>query len=447
MSTRDERSPAEITIADFAALPPFRAASEAELINVDNPFRRPVRPDDLGFLRYDTPIAPAEASSLRALIGHRILLNSYETAAHYLRPLHGLGAHDEARIFESDDALLHATACRPHLEKVLLHSLVSSGAQPRDGSAAEARLADTLKNLADPQYAYTYLLLQESCSRTVWKALYAGLVHADDTQLTPHLWHTAEAGLKAAIAREQWAAALSEKWNLATTPRAYWQFYLPSTLAITTHLWSLVQPAADLTSALVALSAHARHQQRRDHTLERLSCALDVDVPNPPAQDIDTVEPLLGDIRSYDEAGKTQSNVADTLWIAADNELDAQLRWADNLNFYIDAGEQIQSRIDADHLDIDLDTFIESDDETSTTHVHDDHRLVVIESGEMDFWNNAGRTIHMATGDKLLIPRARLHGSVVRSGLCTYHQPIIPDEMMRVAGIPATQITPAGYSI
>jgi hypothetical protein len=33
---------------------------------------------------------------------------------------------------------------------------------------------------------------------------------------------------------------------------------------------------------------------------------------------------------------------------------------------------------------------VETEEETSTTHVHDDHRLVVIEEGDMEFWNNTG---------------------------------------------------------
>ncbi|MCL9795520.1 hypothetical protein MXD58_014660, partial [Frankia sp. AgKG'84/4] len=80
-------------------------------------------------------------------------------------------------------------------------------------------------------------------------------------------------------------------------------------------------------------------------------------------------------------------------------------------------------------IEVDLDTFVESCDETSTTHVHDEHRLVMIETGDMHFWNNITHKISLTDGDKILIPKSRLHGSTVLSGSCTYHQPIIPDEM------------------
>jgi hypothetical protein len=47
----------------------------------------------------------------------------------------------------------------------------------------------------------------------------------------------------------------------------------------------------------------------------------------------------------------------------------------------------------------------------------------------MHFWNNVTHKIELDAGAKLLIPVSRLHGSTVLSGECTYHQPIIPEEM------------------
>lgn len=47
----------------------------------------------------------------------------------------------------------------------------------------------------------------------------------------------------------------------------------------------------------------------------------------------------------------------------------------------------------------------------------------------MHFWNNVTHKIDLHEGDKVLIPVSRLHGSTVLSGECTYHQPIIPEDM------------------
>ena len=58
----------------------------------------------------------------------------------------------------------------------------------------------------------------------------------------------------------------------------------------------------------------------------------------------------------------------------------------------------------------------------------------MIESGKMHFWNNITHQIELNAGDKVLIPLSRLHGSTVLSGECTYHQPIIPEEILRRIG-------------
>ncbi|MGB9376476.1 MAG: cupin domain-containing protein, partial [Mycobacteriales bacterium] len=69
-------------------------------------------------------------------------------------------------------------------------------------------------------------------------------------------------------------------------------------------------------------------------------------------------------------------------------------------------------------------------EECSTTHVHDDDRLLVIETGEMEFWNCFGVKHTYRPGDMTFIPKHRLHGSVVQSGECVYHQPVITRELL-----------------
>jgi hypothetical protein len=46
----------------------------------------------------------------------------------------------------------------------------------------------------------------------------------------------------------------------------------------------------------------------------------------------------------------------------------------------------------------------------------------------MDFYPLAGVTMALTAGDHLFIPQGRLHGSIVTSPECLYHQPILtPD--------------------
>ncbi|SDL22647.1 Cupin domain-containing protein [Franzmannia pantelleriensis] len=106
----------------------------------------------------------------------------------------------------------------------------------------------------------------------------------------------------------------------------------------------------------------------------------------------------------------------------ADEDILIQLEWADNLDTYRDKGDELFHKLPAD---VDLDTFDEALGERSTTHTHPDHRLLYIERGEMDFWSLVGDPVKLKEKDVLLIPKHRLHGSVVRSSSCLYHQPII----------------------
>jgi mannose-6-phosphate isomerase-like protein (cupin superfamily) len=105
----------------------------------------------------------------------------------------------------------------------------------------------------------------------------------------------------------------------------------------------------------------------------------------------------------------------------------AQLRWACNLDWYSRIARTIDARIRRDCPRLDMDSFDEPREMCSTTHVHDDHRLVIIESGHMAFWCNVGMRHSMAPGDMLLVPAGRLHGSAVESRSCRYHQPILPE--------------------
>ncbi|GDY49689.1 hypothetical protein SVIO_003120 [Streptomyces violaceusniger] len=58
----EEQDPNEILKA-FAANRAFRAAGWDELTTEGNPYRRPVRPDDLAWLDYSRPCPPPMCSS------------------------------------------------------------------------------------------------------------------------------------------------------------------------------------------------------------------------------------------------------------------------------------------------------------------------------------------------------------------------------------------------
>ena len=110
----------------------------------------------------------------------------------------------------------------------------------------------------------------------------------------------------------------------------------------------------------------------------------------------------------------------------ADKDFTTQINWSDRVDMYREKAAQINSRIMSGEISSPLETFVEALGERSTTHVHDDNRLLVIESGEMDFWPSFGQPIRFQAGDVMFIPCFRLHGSVVCTDECVYHQPAIP---------------------
>jgi mannose-6-phosphate isomerase-like protein (cupin superfamily) len=115
----------------------------------------------------------------------------------------------------------------------------------------------------------------------------------------------------------------------------------------------------------------------------------------------------------------------------ADRDLVTQIKFFDNVQANRPNAERLYHRIRSGEIKVDLETFVEVLGERSTTHIHDDHRLLVIEQGEMDFWPRHGDPLHLGPGDVLFIPRTRLHGSVVTTERCVYHQPIVTQQLAR----------------
>jgi len=112
---------------------------------------------------------------------------------------------------------------------------------------------------------------------------------------------------------------------------------------------------------------------------------------------------------------------------AARGDLRAQLHWLSSIEQFQVFANNIDDRINTDRPDIDRETFVEPREMCSTTHVHSDHRLVSIESGDMVFWGNLGMQLRLKPGQRVFVPEGRLHGSTIESAECTYHQPIIPE--------------------
>jgi uncharacterized protein YciW len=453
----DPRSANDVVKA-FARNSAFRAAEWEELTTEDNPYRRPVRPDDLQWLDYAKPMPVHKALRLSGLLGHRMLRNIYDADLLYLPPTDNPAAAADRDQFYADRNRELGALARPILERHLftfldgeragfgggLAELTDVVRQYRErrteepGQAFEAALATR-----DRRESATFLMLQLTA---YLPAGYAALARAAIGE-----YEVAAPGLRELLLKQYlgWVRGarryrgLLADADLVPTTGAYWQLYLSSSLARGNHLHHLAanhERVFEFLGALVQckIDEWATRDRFAEVFAEGLGSAAEYfRAPAAPGQpDLDTLmEGLLGPVaRTFGEPAIAafHRGFADAVWLTDlwHQDLSAQVTWADRIEEYQEKAEKLDQIITNENIEVDLDTFVETSEETSTTHVHNEHRLVMIEVGQMHFWNNVTHKIQLNTGDKLLIPVSRLHGSTVLSGSCTYHQPIIPDEML-----------------
>jgi hypothetical protein len=445
----------------FAANPAFRAATARELTNEHNPYRRPVRPDDLPWLNFGKPLPAHKVLRLSGLLGHRILRNCYDVEEPFLADRANPAAAQDAAHFYDPRSRADAALSAPILERHLFHMLEGerepladpglAGLRRHIASRAEelaaepGRAFDVALRTRDRQNAATFMLVQLSAMLPAAAGALGRHAAADYDRAHPEARGWLAAQHRAWTARGAAYAALFEQAGLTAAPVAYWQFFLSTSLGRANHLIFLSRYperyAEFLGAAAYRLLDEAATAAR---FAEVLGTALGIEpgyfdqLIAPPASADEEAANLAADVLvplvardgetalTAFHAGFEDARRLARLW---DADLAAQLDWGDRIELYQEKAEKIDAKLKHDEIEVDLDTFVETEEETSTTHVHNEHRLVIIEEGQMHFWNNVGVRIALNKGDKLLIPTSRLHGSVVLSGSCTYHQPIIPDEL------------------
>lgn len=447
-------------VRTFAANPAFRAATAEELVNEHNPFRRPVRPDDLAWLDFSAPLVPAKALMLSALLGHRMLRNVYDADTLYVPEQPNPAAVSDSGHFYSAENRAWGALAAPVLERHLFTMLIDER-EPLTGTGIAAlqehirtrneelldaprRAFEVARATRDRRNAATFLLVQLSAILPAVHAAIGRYALGDYDAALPGVRAHALDEYRSWVERAWQYGRLFAEAGLSAAPVAYWQFFLGSSLSRANHMHSLARQPERVGEFLGALA----YKRIDDAASARALVTVLGEGLGADAKYFDGVAPLAP--TSVDElvaglaspllraAGERAvesfyAGFEDAHWLARlwDEDLATQLDWSDQIELYQEKAEKIDHKLKADEIDVDLDTFVETEEETSTTHVHDEHRLVIIEVGQMHFWNNVGKQIELNQGDKLLIPTSRLHGSVVLSGSCTYHQPIIPEKLFQ----------------
>ncbi len=451
----------------YVANPVFRSATDQELIIQDNPYRRAVRPQDLEFLDYRKPPLKAhQVLYLRALIGHRMLFNIYETDLVFLPSSDDPSVWREFELFYSSDNKVLGERVRPALETHLFNFLDEEPGPSESWSAdslkeyfcsvhqsykrSKCRVVDAVLTAHNRErVATTFLIQLLGTYLSGIPAIARGLLGdygSIQAQLAQSLTNGRYTFDSHAAKRITQLKNMVRSCGLSDQPHTYWQFYLSSSLALANYSHYV---ARDHSKFFRYIGALFYQEMRFDALREQLSRMLHEIF----GQRIDTgyFDESRHVVQGYAQAAfdelitplltlygnRIVQDVARgfedfrRLHEIAEEDFIVQVTWADQPDLYKERARRIYDKIRTENLQVPLDTFVEHESETSTTHTHDLDRLLVIETGVMHFWSSFGPPMVFNPGDMTLVPRQRLHGSTVLSGECTYHQPIISPELMR----------------
>jgi quercetin dioxygenase-like cupin family protein len=445
----------------YAMNSPFRSATAEELIVTDNPYRRPIRPPDLDFIDYRQPLTADKILKLSALMGHRMLRNIYETELSFLPGDKNSPAWQDFELFYSPENIKLGELVRPHLEKHVFNFLNEESATRESfsvaplkeqvvtaGAEAKARInqtVDTILHADDrPRIMKTFLIQQLSAYRAERETLTRSLIgeydgvwaHVSRFFSSPSTIQDTPAADRSSLLKR-----LVKSCGLHIEPHAYWQFYLSTSLALANYMYHVSRDPGKIFRAIGARAyREIYHACCRDQIAEAIRSIYGDHVdtayysgPAPtPEQIIETVIVPLAETYGEHAIGEISRGFYENMRLheIADSDFITQVTWADKPTVYEERARIMFKAIQDQNLQVPLDTFVELSSETSTTHTHDEHRLLVIETGEMHFWTLSGPPMHLRPGDMTYIPYERLHGSTVISNECIYHQPVISPELL-----------------
>jgi hypothetical protein len=436
-------------VRQFAAHDAFRSAMVEELELDEDFYRRPLRPEDLSFIRFTERVGAETVARLPFLATQRMLLCINELQITRFPRDNSSKSFEEFTRFYGDDSQVLGARIRPFLENFAFDFLCRDGDATGDAGSLPARLDDLMQaettfgvqafdQLARAGYlddGLRFALVQKWSlfpSKRVAVAKAAALGYFDG--VAPADWPR----LLGDDSTARVAAQIAARCDITKREHSYWQFYLSTSLAECNLLHALASRpdralalcgAAFAAEALwMAFGAALTHTQGTGNVMPAVS-QVKANLFARFGRAIAAIGERCGP-GGVQEVGKGLAAMC-TLAMSARSNLGEQLRWLASVDKYRDIAQTISARIAVECPDIDRETFVEPREMCSTTHVHDDHRLVVIESGNMVFWGNLGMTLRLAPGEMVLVPEGRLHGSTIESEECTYHQPIIPDAWVR----------------
>ena len=431
-------------INQYSAIRIFRDAEDHELVIESNPYRRPLRANDNRFIDFSGRLDRDLLVTNSSLAANRMLLNIYESELLHVPPA---GSHDlwaDYGLFYAPETRSIAEAIRPALENHVFGFLDAECAHVGSWGKHDLQAALSAMFAASPSRALcSAILCMKSKQRQARFYLLQRSIgflfgNRDTRAAHPVARHWKVVGLAEQPRRPTVLSpgALSAA-GLKSEPHAYWQFYLPTWLTLNNYVHCLARDPARLFRYIglvcfaevdAAASCEAEHALLRElfgpeASPERLTFRSARVVWE------ELVAPILA---NYGDQHLTELargfEEARVLTDLAKVDFVRQATWFDELPRFREHATRLYAQIRSGEMPTPLETFVEPLGERSTTHVHDDDRLLVIEQGSMDFFPAFGGVIRFDPGDVMLVPRHHLHGSVVRTKECVYHQPLISQD-------------------
>ena len=453
-SGADTSEEMEILIRQFAAAEHFRSATVDELELGGDFWRRPLRPEDLEHIDFTTPVLAGTFCDLPSLAAQRMLRCMYDL------PVVRLPRDSDPRTLQRR-AEFYGQASRELAARVapFLERFAFGFLEEPDGDDHQSlgELCADLEILVREEHAFATAIyscfLHGEFLKAAFRFMFVQKWCLDANRATlDRAWASGVFNLSRSGAswpryrsdpeQEQLLTQLAIELDVNRGPNAFWQFYLPGSLAEANYLnalaarperslafvggsfvaelewqgfwWIARQGGQSMGIAGAAAQSSSDLDSTRTGIVARFSRALSA------------IEDAYGS-RGLQEV-RSGMRAAGRLARLARLDMETQLRWLCSVDDYAAIARSVNRRIETERPGIDRETFVEPREMCSTTHVHSDHRLVVIESGDMVFWGRPGMHYRMGPGDMILVPRGRLHGSSVESEECVYNQPIIPED-------------------
>lgn len=429
----------------------------------DNPFRRPLRIQDIPLFDFATPLDRAAAFSASGLFGHRLLLNMYEADLMFLPDGPWKGQEQDFLQFYNEELRSAADLIRPHLEQHLFGFLDQeiSPTGPwrgeemralfeeriRIANPEESPVMQAIRNAKDPKKAADFLLVQMAGDfLTEISAMARNILGS----YGPHL-----SELFKVLIDEYGYGVFSEKHStlfrstlksrgLSTHIHAYWQFYLAGSLALVNYfhyvsrnhrhffryLGALYYTEATLAKANQQQSFLLKHLFGKEMDTRYFDEHAHIDQHHGRMVIEKIIEPVVSQcgefaaaeiVKGFEEFRLLQS--------MADEEFIAQIQVFDDIERHRYLAHELLANADL-MASLLLKRFIEPQNELSLTHSHDTNEVFYIEEGVVELVLGPHSPVTLKKGEAIYIPRFCLHGSqVISEGAC-YITISLPDGMI-----------------